>query len=187
MTDPDPGPSTGARGDAGPTGTSWRATNITLGVLALLLLVASVLMLKDGASATPGDSRAEMLAAEYDTVTEAARKEAQAFLTVDYQDMDPLIAEVLAGSTGEFKKQYDTGKVDLKASAQDSRAVSTGKVVSVGVGDIDDDRAVVLVAADSQVRNKSTQDKAQPRYHRLRLTMVRKGDTWLTSDLQFVG
>lgn len=187
MTDPDPSPPTGARSDAGPTGGSWRATNITLGVLALLLVVASVLMLKDGASAAPGDSRAEMLAAEYRTVTEAAREETLAFLTVDYQDMDPLIAKVLAGSTGEFKKQYDTGKVDLKASAQDSQAVSTGKVLSIGVGDLDDDHAVVLVAADSQVRNKSTQDEAQPRYHRLRLTMVRKDDTWLTSDLQFVG
>lgn len=161
--------------------------NIALVLLALLLAAASVFLFKDRASAAPGDSRAETLSKDYETVTKAAREETLAFLTVDYQDMDPLIAKVLAGSTGGFKKQYEQAKVDLRASAQDSQAISTGKVVSVGVGDIDDNDAVLFVAADSQVSNKSTKGKPQPRYYRLKLTMVRKGDTWLTSNLQFVG
>ncbi len=45
---------------------------------------------------------------------------------------------------------------------------------------------MVFVAADSQVTNKSTKGKAQPRYYRLKLTMVRQGGTWLTSNLEFV-
>jgi len=156
-------------------------------VLALVLVVATVVLFKKGASATPGDSRAETLSREYENVTKAAREQTLAFLTVDYKDMDPLIEKVLAGSTGTFKSQYESAKVNLKASAQQAQAVSTGKVLSVGVGDIDDGDAVVFVAADSQVRNTSTKAKAQPRYYRLKLTMIRKGDTWLTSNLQFVG
>ena len=186
MTDPAPG-SPVSTGAPGPASTSWRLVNIVLVLLALLLVAASVFLFKDGASAAPGDSRAETLSKEYKTVTKAAREETLAFLTVDYQDMDPLIAKVLAGSTGEFKKQYETAKVNLKSSAQDSQAISTGKVLSVGVGDIDDGDAVVFVAADSQVSNKSSKGKPQPRYYRLKLTMLRKGDTWLTSNLQFVG
>ena len=156
-------------------------------LVALALLATTVLLFTRGASATPGDSKAETLSRQYKEVTRAAREETEAFLTVDYKNMDPLIEKVLAGSTGTFKEQYDRAKVTLKASAQESQAMSTGKVLSVGVGDVDDSDAVVFVAADSQVTNKSTKGKAQPRYYRLKLTMVRQGDTWLTSNLQFVG
>jgi Mce-associated membrane protein len=169
------------------TATSWRTTNLALIGVAVLLVVASIVLFTKGASAAPGDSRAERLSEDYAQVTKAARAETLAFLTVDYKDMDPLIAEVLAGATGTFKSQYEKAKVNLKASAQQSQAVSTGKVLSVGVGDIDDSDAVVFVAADSQVSNKSTKGKAQPRYYRLKLSLTRKGDKWLTSNLQFVG
>ncbi len=87
---------------------------------------------------------------------------------------------------GPFKTQYDGARANLKSSAQTAEAVSTGKVLSAGVGDIDDTNAVVFVAADSQVSNKSTKGKAEPRYYRLKLSMVRQGGKWLTSDLQFV-
>ena len=160
---------------------------MVLAVIVLALLATTVLLFTKGASATPGDSRAETLSQQYDDVTKAAREQTLAFLTVDYKNMDPLIEKVLAGSTGTFKEQYDSSKVTLKASAQQSQAVSTGKVLSVGISDIDDSDAVVFVAADSQVTNKSTKGAAQPRYYRLKLTMVRQGDTWLTSNLQFVG
>lgn len=171
----------------GPAGTSWRLTNVVLGVLALILLATTVLFITKGASATPGDSRAETLSRAHKQVSKAARDQTLAFLTVDYKEMDPLIDKVLAGATGTFKEQYERAKVNLKASAQDSQATSTGKVLAVGVGDIDDTDAVVFVAADSEVSNTSTKGKPQQRYYRLKLTMIRKGDTWLTSNLQFVG
>jgi Mce-associated membrane protein len=173
--------------ETGPAGTSWRITNVVLVLVALILIATTVILFTRGASATPGDSRAETLSRQHEDVTKAARDETTAFLTVDYKNMDPLIEKVLAGSSGTFKEQYSRAKVTLKASAQDSQAVSTGKVLSVGVADIDDSDAVVFVAANSQVTNSSTKGKAQPRYYRLKLTMVRKGDTWLTSNLQFVG
>ena len=155
-------------------------------LVVLALIAASVLWFTRGAAATPGDSRAETLSRHYEAVTKAAETQTKAFLTVDYQNMDPLIAKVLAGSTGSFKEQYEQAKVTLKASAQDSQAMSTGKVLSVGIADIDGSDAVVFVAADSQVSNKTTKGKPQPRYYRLKLTMVRQGDKWLTSNLQFV-
>ena len=170
----------------GPAGTSWRITNVVLMLVALVLVIASVLLFKQGASATPGDSRAETLSRQYKDVTKAAREETQAFLTVDYKDMDPLIEKVLDGSTGKFKQDYSAQKVNLKALAQEGQAVSTGKVLAVGIADIDDSNAVVFVAADSQVTNKSSKGKAQPRYLRLKLTMTRVDDAWLTSDLRFV-
>lgn len=171
---------------AGPEATSWRPANLVLIVVALMLVAASAVLFVRGAQAAPGESRAETMSRQYRAVTKAARTETLAFLTVDYRRMDPLIAKVLAGATGTFKQQYSQTKVTLKASAQQSLARSTGKVLAVGISDVDDTNAVVFVAADSKVANKATKGKPQPRYYRLKLTMVRKGGRWLTSNLQFV-
>ena len=119
-------------------------------------------------------------------MTGAARDETLAFLTVDYKNMDPLIEKVLAGSTGGCKHVL-RAEVNLKATAQQGQSVAIGNVLAVGVGDVDADTAVVFVAADGSVTNKNTKGKAQPRAYRFKLTMVRKGDKWLTSDLQILG
>ena len=156
-------------------------------VLALVLVATTVLLFTKGAAATPGDSKAEALSGQYEDVTGAARGETLAFLTVDYKNMDPLIEKVLHGATGTFKAQYERAEVTLKATAQRGQSVATGDVKAVGIGDIDADTAVVFVAADGSVTNKNTKGKAQPRAYRFKLTMVRKGDKWLTSDLQILG
>ena len=156
-------------------------------VLALVLVATSALLFTKGAAATPGDSEAEALSRQYKQVTTAARDETQAFLTVDYQNMDPLTAKVLAGATGKFKQQYEQARPNLKATAEQGKSVATGKVREVGIGDIDGDTAVVFVAADGSVKNRNTKGKAEPRTYQFKLTMVPKGDKWLTSDLQILG
>lgn len=119
-------------------------------------------------------------------VAEAARVEALAFLTVDHTDMDPLIDAVLAGATGDFAEQYESQRDTLTSEAIRTEATSTGEVVALGVGDLDDDSATVLIAANSTVTNTSTGSSGQVRYYRLRLDLVREGQRWLTSDVQFV-
>jgi Mce-associated membrane protein len=156
-------------------------------VIALALVATSVVLLGKGASASPGEGRAQSLSRQYAAVSRAARAETLAFLDVDYRHMDPLVTKVLAGATGSFKAQYQKSTATLKASAERSRAVSTGRVAQVGISEIGDRRAVVLVAADAQVTNRTTKGSPQPRYYRLRLTLERHGGTWLTSDLRFVG
>jgi Mce-associated membrane protein len=172
---------------AGPSSTSWRTINITLVVLALLLVAATVFFIVDSANATPDDRHEAALSKEYRAVSKAAEDETLAFLTIDYKNMDPLIDKVLAGATGSFKSQYAGARSNLKSSATSAQAVSSGKILSTGISDIDSDTAVVFVAADSSVTNKSTKGKSEPRYYRLKLTMTKKGDQWLASDLQFVG
>ncbi len=171
---------------AEPRGTSWRLVNVVLVLLALVLVAATVFFLVKARSDAGGGSRARSVSRQYDVVTSSATKETLAFLTVDYKDMDSRIAQVLAGSTGTFKSQYAAAKSQLKSSAVQSKAVSSGKVLHVGVGDLTSKSATVFVAADSQVTNLSTKGKAQPRYYRLELKLVRSGSHWLTSDLEFV-
>lgn len=151
-----------------------------LGVL-LVALVAAILVLVRSAPAVD-----EELTADQREVAAAARTEALAFLTVDHRNMDPLVDAVLAGATGDFKEQYADQRARLVKEAKRTEAMSTGEIVALGVGDMDADSATVLVAANSDVSNNRTGDEPQTRYYRLRLDLVREGDRWLTSNVQFV-
>lgn len=151
-----------------------------LGVL-LAALLAAIVVVVGSAPAVDED-----LTADQREVAAAARTEALAFLTVDHRDMDPLIDAVLAGATGDFKEQYAAQRARLVRQAKRTDAVSTGEIVALGVGDLDEDSATVLVAANSDVSNTRTGAEAQTRYFRLRLDLVREGDRWLTSNVEFV-
>lgn len=158
----------------------WRWVIGGLAVVLVGLLVGIGVLV-----ATRGHVDDDLTAAQQE-VAGAARTEAMAFLTVDHTDMDPLIDAVLAGATGDFAEQYESQRKTLTSEAVRTRATSTGEVVALGVGHLDDDSANVLVAANSTVTNTSTDSEGQVRYYRLRLTLVREGDRWLTSNLEFV-
>lgn len=165
---------------------SWGLVNGVLGVLLVALVVTTVYFVVRGPREDPGAVSAAAVSREYDAVTAAARQETEAFLTVDYQDMAPTIKRVLSGATGQFKKEYKKAEVNLRSAAQQSKATSKGTVRAVGIGDLDRDSAIVYVAADSTVSNKSTGHKPEPRYYRFQLNMTKVGGTWLTANLQFV-
>jgi len=163
---------------------------VVLGAIAALLAVACAVVLV-WPTAVPGESRAEKADDRAVAVQAAATRVMKAFLDVDYRDMDARIDKVTALSTAPFKNQYQTVAADLKSKAEQAKTVSTGAVVRVAVGDIDEDTAVVYVAADSNVSNTLTeQQKAEgkdaggERSFRFQMTMKKVGDRWLLSDLQ---
>ena len=127
----------------------------------------------------------EGLTAAQHEVAAAARAEALAFLTVDHRTMDVVVERVLDGATGEFREEYESQSRRLTREATRTRATSAGEVVALGVSDLGDDAATVLVAANSTVTNTST-DEPQVRYYRLELGLVREDGRWLTSTLRFV-
>jgi hypothetical protein len=177
----------------GPTprrGRVQRASAVVLGVLAVLLALACLVVLI-WPTAVPGKSGAEKADDRAVAVQSAATEVMKAFLDVDYKNMDPRVNRVLSLSTGAFKNQYQTAAADLKSQVQAAKTVASGAVVRVGIGDIDADTAVVYVAADSKVSNTSIEkEQAQGntadgrRYYRFQLKMQRVGDRWLLSDLQ---
>jgi hypothetical protein len=169
-----------------------RVAKLALAALAVLLAAACVVVLVKP-TAVPGKSAAERADDRNLAVTVAANRITKAFLDVDYRDMDPRIDKVLSLATGTFKNQYQTAKVDLKTSVEQAKAVATGAVLDVGIGDIDNDTARVYVAADTKVSNTAIEkDKAagksvaDKRYYRFQLSLTKVGDRWLLSDLQFI-
>ena len=119
-------------------------------------------------------------------VLEAARQQAVNFTTLDHRHLDRDLGRVLAGSTGDFRKQFQQGTEDLSQLVTANQAVSEGEVLEAGIVSDDADSARVLVVADSTVTNSESADP-QRRHYRLQMDLVHRGDRWLVSDLQFVG
>lgn len=163
-----------------------RLLNGVLGVLLVALVAGTVVFVVRGPREEPGAAAAAAVSRQYDAITAAARAETTAFLTIDYRHPDPAIERVLHGATGPFKKEYSHAVARLRAAARHSRATSKGTVRAVGIGDLARDSAVVYVAADSTVSNRSTGRAPRPRYYRLQLTMTRVDGRWLTAGLRFV-
>ena len=170
-----------------------RTPALLAGVLVLLLVAIAVTatVRQDGrdqlvAAAAPWRAApaADALTDAHKAVATAARAETLAFLAVDPRDMDAVAERVLAGATGEFARQYDASLDDLVRQARRRGTVTTGRVVALGVAELDAGSAVVHVAADSAEEGTVS---ARVRHHRLRLDLVRDGDDWLVSTLQFVG
>jgi len=164
-----------------------RALNIVLGVIVVALVAWLVAFAVHGPAAAPGQTPAEEQAHELTELRQAARSEAVAFLTIDYRRMDEVTARVLAGATGEFKKQYTSSVKVLKQAAESQDSLAKGYVKEIGVGTIDSDSATVFVSAGSKVKNKGTKGKFEDRTWRIRFNMTRDGDRWLVSQLEFVG
>lgn len=160
----------------------WLVADLLL--LALALALAAMLAISwtgTRAQAEPGPESMRHLA-----VSQVARAQAEAFLAVDHRDMDTVVQRVLDGATGDFAEEYAAGEADLVASVTRSRTVAESSARALGVAELDEDRAVVLVAADSEIRTREGGQETELRKHRLRLEVVREGERWLVSELGFV-
>lgn len=157
-----------------------------LGWLAVALAVVVVALVCTGVVVGLRWRDARAQERRYDDVLAAARAETTAFTTLDYHDLNPSIDRVLAGATGDFKKQFAASREQLTSLSTRNRSVSKGRVLSAGVVSMDQDSARVAVVADSTVTNVNA-TTPQPRHYRLSLDLVLEDGQWRTSDLQFVG
>lgn len=119
-------------------------------------------------------------------VLAAARQLTVNFTSLDYRHYDRDSADVLAGATGAFKKEFANQTTELTRLVTDNKSVSRGHVLDAGIVHADDRSARVLVVADSQVTNVAA-PQGQARTYRLQLDLVREGGRWLTSGVEFVG
>ena len=167
-----------------------------VGLLVLGLFAYALAVLVWGARVVPGQSEAEHRVDQYAELQRDVDRGIIAFLTVDYKRIEDLTAEVKKHATGDFKKEYEANEVNLTAAATTAKAQTTGEVKSIGISEIDDDNAVVFVAADSVVSNSTTgkvkKTEACPhdgkvcRYYRFKLTMAETGGSWKIAKLEFV-
>ncbi|HYU86195.1 MAG TPA: hypothetical protein VEK80_15450 [Kribbellaceae bacterium] len=150
--------------------------------LSVLLLASLAALVVSVVAISKDHSREE----ERLAVMRAGRQTALDFTTYKFGSWDADVQRVLAGSTGVFKDEFGKASSSVKAEVLANKATSEGEVLEAAVVSMDSDSARVLVVADAVVTNTSV-PSGQRRHYRMKLELVREGDTWRTADLQAVG
>ncbi|KRF40331.1 hypothetical protein [Terrabacter sp. Soil810] len=161
---------------------TWRPTpRLLWTVTAVLLLVAVAVTATLGRSAwqqqREADSRAAALA--------AGRQIAVNFVTMNAASFDADTQRVLDESTGAFRKEYASTLAQLEPVVTANKTVSTVERAEASLVSGDDDSAKVIVGVVAPTSNAST-PKAEKKTYRLRLDLVKVGDAWKVSTLDFV-
>jgi Mce-associated membrane protein len=160
--------------------------NLWLSVAAVLLLAVAAVGGVTAWQAKQQDDRTASQEESYGQVMSAARKQAEAFININYQDAQTSMAAVAAGATGKFKEQYSSSSDGVISVLKQNKSVMEGRVVWTGVVSLDKDDATVLVATTGTVANVSTHNQPVARNFRLQLHLVKSGTRWLADDLQWV-
>ncbi len=116
---------------------------------------------------------------------DAARDGVVALLSIDHTHARADVQRVLDLSTGQFHDDFARSADDFVKTAEDSKAVTKGTVNIAALERVDGDRAVVLLAATSEVTNAGGA-RQDPRPFRMSVTVDRVGDTCKMSDVEFV-
>ena len=123
----------------------------------------------------------------YGDVLAAANAEVTAFVNLRYDQASASVDAVASGATGDFRDHYVRSAAQVIRVLQRQRSLMTGRVVWSGVTAVSPDRATVIAATTGTVANNRTEGSARPRDFRFRVSLVRVGGRWLTSDIEFVG
>lgn len=116
----------------------------------------------------------------------AARQSALNLTSIDQEDFDGDVARVLDGATGEFRQDFQARSADLQTLLDENEVSAEGTVLEAAIIRSDRQSATVLVVVDSTVSN-SAAPEGRVNSYRMRLEVERVGDSWLTSQLEFVG
>jgi Mce-associated membrane protein len=117
--------------------------------------------------------------------TAAARQGVLTLMSLDFTHGRDDVQRIIASSTGDFKKNFQATADDFVKSAQDAKAVSNATVNDAAVESMNDNSAVVLVAATTIVTNGSGA-KDERRSWRLGVTMTRDGGQLKIAKVDFV-
>jgi Mce-associated membrane protein len=123
----------------------------------------------------------------YGAVLAAADAEVTAFVNLRYDRASDSVDAVAAGATGDFRRHYDTSADRVIRVLRRNRSLMTGHVVWSGVTSVSPTQATVIAATTGTVSNIRTHGAHRPRDFRFRISLVRVGGRWLTSDIAFVG
>lgn len=113
----------------------------------------------------------------------AAKKYILALTSVDTNAIDKNFAEVLDGSTGEFKDMYTKSSAQLRQTLIDNKAAAHGSVVDAAVQSATEDKVDVVLFVDQSVSN-GTAPTPQLDRSRVKMTMEKVDGRWLASKVE---
>jgi Mce-associated membrane protein len=139
-----------------------------VGTVAMAILAASLAQEVDE-ERTEGDDRREM--------QQVAARFAERLLTYDFRRLDESKQSVLELATGKFRKEYEQAfKRGLQELFAATQARSTGTVVDVFAGPVEDGTASAIVVVDAVAEGTTGTRRTADSY--IQLTLVKVGDVW---------
>lgn len=114
-----------------------------------------------------------------------AEKQALALLSLSADNVDQRLDDLVAGSTGDFRRELEGIRETFAGVVQKGEVSSDGEVVSSAVRDLSDSAATVLLALSARVTNSETK-KPEERSYRILVDLTKEEDQWLVSGMQFV-
>lgn len=114
---------------------------------------------------------------------DAAKKYILALTSVDTNAIDKNFAEVLDGSTGEFKDMYTKSSAQLRQTLIDNKAAAHGNVVDAAVRSATEDKVEVVLFVDQSVSNGAAPAPQLDR-SRVKMTMEKVDGRWLASKVE---
>lgn len=160
----------------------WRPSPTALWWLAAVLLVAAVAV---GATLGRSAWEARAEAANEAEALAAGKQLAVNFVTMRADSFDTDASRVVAGATGEFKKEYESTLSKLKPVVVENKTVSTVERAEASLVSADGDSARVLVGVVAPTTNAATKTP-QKKTYRLRLDLTKVGTEWKVNNLEFV-
>jgi Mce-associated membrane protein len=158
---------------------SRRRLLLVLAVVGLLLLpVVAVLGVQLARYDEREDRRQAAIA--------AAKQSALNLTSIDVENFDEDVRNVLEGATGPFRADFERRAEDLEQVLSENEVSSEGEVIDAGLVRFDPRNATALVVVDSTVRNTAAPEGRVNTY-RMQLELEYRDGRWLTSMLQFVG
>lgn len=140
------------------------------GVLALALVQTS------GLDAVTAERTAALL---------AARVEAESFTTLNYHDLPPGLAAVVAGAANPFRADFVKMEPETIALYTKGQVVSHGSVVAAGLESFSPSRAVAVIALNDS-STSTIAPSGQTKDYRFVFSLVHRDGRWLVSVVDLV-
>lgn len=114
---------------------------------------------------------------------DAAKKYITTLTSVDTNAIDKNFADVLDGSTGEFKDMYTKSSAQLRQTLIDNKAAAHGSVIDAAVQSATEDKVDVVLFVDQSVSN-GTAPAPQLDRSWVKMTMEKVDGRWLASRVE---
>lgn len=159
-----------------------RAATLLPAVLAILLVAAA-------AFAAITTVRANKIAGatvpDWQPYVDAGKTSAQLLTTIDHRSADSDVQRILDNATGTFYDDFKKRSAPFIQTVREAQSTSTGTVSGAGLESLDGMQARVLVAVTVKTSNAEKPNQ-EPRSWRMRITVDKVGDSYKTSNVEFV-
>lgn len=151
----------------------------------IVLVVAAILLASLTAFNYGRIGQADSVRLREQTILQIARQGVLNVTSLSHQNIDATLKNLVDGSTGEFRKQFEGRSSTFKDMVAQSAVVSEGTITEAGIESSDDHSGKAIVAVRAKVSNKAA-PQGEQRQYRMAVNVVREGDRWLVSGLEFV-